>query len=58
MIALSVAKLKMFSPVSEIFLSTKPKKKKKIFVESLDQRRRLEVREKAGNVFCDDPTSV
>ena len=27
-------------------------------MESLDQRRRLEVREKARNVFCDDPTSV
>ena len=38
MIALSVAKLKMFSPESEIFLSLKPKKKKKL--ESLDQRRR------------------
>jgi len=47
MIALSLAKLKMFSPESEIFLSIKPKKKKKnFFVESLDQRRRLEVREK------------
>ena len=57
MIALSVAKLKMFSPESEIFLSIKPKKKN-FFVESLDQRRRLEVREKARNVFCDDPTSV
>ena len=27
-------------------------------MESLGQRRRLEVREKARNVFCDDPTSV
>ena len=42
MIALSVAKLKMFS------LEIKPKKKKKtFFVENLDQCRRLEVREKA-----------
>ena len=46
MIALSVAKLK------------KPKKKKNFFVENLDQRQRLEVHEKARNVFCDDPTSV
>ena len=36
----------------------KPKKKKKIFVESLDQCQRLEVCEKARNVFCDEPTSV
>ena len=59
MIALSVAKLKMFSPESEICLWIRPKKKKNnFFVESLGQRRRLEVREKARNVFCDDPTSV
>ena len=59
MIALSVAKLKMLSPESEICLRIKPKKEKIIvFVESLGQRRRLEVREKARNVFCDDPTSV
>ena len=58
MIALSVAKLKMFSLESEIFLRIKPKKKKKNFVESLDQRQHLEVCEKARNVFCDDPTSV
>ena len=32
MIALSVAKLKMFSPESEIFLWIKPKKKKKTFL--------------------------
>ena len=52
MIALSVAELKMFSLESENFLSIKPKKgKKKLFVESLDQCRRLEVREKARNVF-------
>ena len=49
MIALSVAKLKMFSPESE---NQKAKKEKKnFFVESLDQFRRLEVREKARNVF-------
>ena len=28
------------------------------FVESLDHCRRLEVREKARNVSCDEPTSV
>ena len=27
-------------------------------MESLDQCRRLEVREKARNIFCDEPTSV
>ena len=53
MIALSVAKLKMFSPESEIFLCIKPKKKKK-----MDQCRFLEVCEKARNVLCDEPTSV
>ena len=59
MIALSAGKLKMFSPESEIFLWIKPKKNKKhFFVESLDQCRSLEVREKARNVFCDEPTSV
>ena len=52
MIALGVAKLKMFSLESEIFFGIKPKKKKKnFFVESLDQCRRLEVSEKARNVF-------
>ena len=51
MIALSVAELKMFSLESENVLSIKPKKEKKTFVESLDQRRRLEVREMARNVF-------
>ena len=33
-------------------------KKKTFFVESLDQCRRLELREKARNVCCDEPTSV
>ena len=50
MIALSVAKLKMFSPESEIFLWIKPKKKN-FSVESLDQCRRLKVREHARSVF-------
>ena len=58
MLALRVAKLKMFLPESEIFLCIKPKKKKNFFVESLDQCQRLEVREKARNVFCGEPTSV
>ena len=40
MIALSVAKLKVFSPESEVF------------VENLDQIRPLEEREKARNVFA------
>ena len=49
----------MFSPESKIFLLIKLKKKKKTFIlESLDQCRRLEVREKPRNVFCDEPTSV
>ena len=52
MIALSVAKLKMFSSECRISLWIKPKRRKKtFFVESLDQFRRLEVREKARNVF-------
>ena len=57
MTALSVAKLKMFSPESDNFSLNKAKKEKKI-VENLDQCRRLEVPEKARNVFCDEPTSV
>ena len=41
------------------FSLNKAKKAKKLFcVESLDKCRRLEVREKARNVFCDEPTSV
>ena len=51
MIALSVAKLKMFSPESDIFLWIKLKRKKNFFVESLDQCRRLEVREKTRKVM-------
>ena len=51
MTALGVAKLKMFSLESEIFFGKKPKKKKNFLVESLDQCRHLEVREKAKNVF-------
>ena len=59
MIALNVANLKMISQESEIFLWIKLKEKKKnFFVESLDQYRYLEVRQKARNVFGDEPTSV
>ena len=58
MIALSVAKLKMFSPESENFSLNKAKKGKKNFVESLDQCRHLQVPEKARDVFCVEPTSV
>ena len=58
MTALSVAKLKIFSPESENFSLNKVKKENRNFVESLDQCRRLEVPEKARNVFCDEPTSV
>ena len=50
MIALSVAKLKMFSPETKKGKKDK-KEKKNFFVESLDQCRRLEVRKKARNVF-------
>ena len=59
MIALSVAKLKMFSSECKISLWIKPKgRKKTFFVESLDQFRRLEVREKGKKCFCDEPASV
>ena len=56
MIALNVAKLKIFTPGIEISLCIKHKKN--VFGESLDQFRSLEVREKVRNVFCDEPTSV
>ena len=49
MIALSVAKLKKNTRESEISLGIK--QKKHVFVESLDQFSRLEVREKVRNVF-------
>ena len=59
MIVLSVAKLKMFSPESEIFLSIKPKKKKKPFFWKVwinaDVWKYAKWQE---NVFCDEPTSV
>ena len=43
-----VAKLKMFSPESDIFLSIKSKKKKKPFCGKFGSMR-LEIREKARN---------
>ena len=49
MIALSVAKLKTFTPESEISFGIK--QKKNIFVERLDHFRSLEIREKVRNVF-------
>ena len=49
MIALSVAKLKIFMPESKISLGIK--QKKNVFGESLDQFRSLEVREKVRYVF-------
>ena len=58
MIALSVAKLKMLSPGKQNFSLNKAKTERKKIVESLDQCRRLEVRKKARNVFCDEPKSV
>jgi len=55
MIALSVAKLlNVFAGKRNFSL----KRKKTFFVESLDQCPCLEVREKARNVFRDEPTSV
>ena len=51
MIALSAAKLNLFSQESEFSIGIK-QKKKNVFVESgLDQFRRLEVREKIRHVF-------
>ena len=49
MIVPSVATLKLFLLESEIF--SLHKAKKKVFVESLDQFQRLEVRKKEINVF-------
>ena len=52
MIALSVAKLIFFFAGKRNFFLNKAKKEKKLFcLESLDQFRRLEVREKARNVI-------
>ena len=57
MIALSVAKLNFFHRKAK-FISKSKSKKKIFYVESLDQFRRLEVREKVRNVFCDEPASL
>ena len=59
MIALSVAKLKNVFTGKGNFSLNKARKEKKTFLwKVLDQCRRLKVREKARNVFCDEPTSV
>ena len=50
MIALSVAKRNVFSPEVEN-ISLNKAKQKNVFVESLDQFRRLEVREEVRNVL-------
>ena len=49
MIALSVGKLKTFTPESEIYFGIK--QKKNIFLESLDHFQSLEIREQVRNVF-------
>ena len=57
MIALSFAKLNIFTPESEISFCIKHKKN--VYVESLDQFRSLEVRTRKGKkCFCDEPASV
>ena len=48
----------VFAGKRNFSLNKAKKEKKNFFVESLDQRRRIEVSEKARNVFCDEPTSV
>ena len=58
MIVLGVAKLKMFSPESKISLNKAKKEKQNFLGESLDQCRRLEAREKARDVFCDEATAL
>jgi len=60
MIALSVAKPKMFSPESEIFLWIKPKKKKKLFCGKFGSMPTFRSTRKGKKifVFCDEPTSV
>ena len=57
MIAISVAYLNVFAGKRNFSLN-KAEKEKKIFVVTLNQCQRLEVREKATNVFCDEPTSA
>ena len=48
----------VFTGKRNFSLNKAKKEKKNFFVESLDQCWRLEVREKARNVFCDEPMSV
>ena len=48
----------VFVEKRNLSLNKAKKDKKNVSVESLDQCRRLEVREKARNVFCDEPTPV
>ena len=48
----------VFAGKRNFSLNKAKKGKKNFFVENLDQCRRLEVRQKATNVFCDKPTSV
>ena len=60
MIALSVAKLKTFTPESEISFGIK--QKKNVFVESLDHFRSFSLlsrdTRKGKKCFCDEPASV
>ena len=56
MIALSVAKLKTFTPESEISFGIK--QKKNVFVESLDHFRSLRDTRKGKKCFCDESASV
>ena len=59
MIPLSVATIKnLFARKQNFSLNKAKKEKKTFFVVSLDQCRRLEVREKARNVFCDEPVRL
>ena len=59
MVALNVANLFFFSAGKRNFSLNKARKEKNFFWESLDQFRRLEVREKSTEkCFCDEPTSV
>ena len=57
---MGVAKLKMFSPESEIFLWIKPKKKKKLFCGKYGSMPMFRSTRKGKkiDVFCDEPTSV
>ena len=48
----------IFAGKRNFSLNKAKKEEKNFFKESLDQCRRLGVREKARNVFCDEPTSI